>query len=404
MNDSLPKGDSRKGVSALLFLGTAALLVGVIAVLVFRYTAVQNERDTAVAECLLAGEYYPVEQVMRQCGFAPAKDGTFVKEENGARSIVTFDTANNVCRKNQYSFDISGKWLVCDGQLYCNKSLLEAITNHQLFLGAEGGVIAKKVRYAAGKWLTTFEPLIAHAGGIFRGPAKNQVYSNTLDAVVQNYDLGHRVFEIDFQVTSDGNLAAVHAGWVPGDENGITMTAKEWLGYGGFWPGKTMLIADVFDQMQVNADMFVVTDTKWQDSRAFKIMYEEARKRDISLLNRVIPQIYSIAMYDTVMEVYAFPSVIFTDYATSETPEEIVAFCAGKANIHAITTSMPKGRVSEKLLGLAAKNNLPVYTHTVNAYDNITTLRKAGVYGLYTDYLLPADFALYKKIAREAKK
>jgi hypothetical protein len=103
-------------------------------------------------------------------------------------------------------------------------------------------------------------------------------------------------------------------------------------------------------------------------------------------------------MYDSVMEVYPFPSVIFTTYMLWEDPHDIIRFCGGKDNIRVIT--VPADR-EEKLAIYAERAEgagLLIYTHTLNRFDDIAAQRQKGVYGLYTDYLLPADFALYESL------
>ena len=49
-------------------------------------------------------------------------------------------------------------------------------------------------------------PRIAHAGGQFNGAT----YTNSLEALDQNYEAGFRAFEIDLSFTSDGELVCLH--------------------------------------------------------------------------------------------------------------------------------------------------------------------------------------------------
>ncbi|MDR1388703.1 MAG: hypothetical protein LBJ31_01825 [Treponema sp.] len=81
-------------------------------------------------------------------------------------------------------------------------------------------------------WRGKEQLLIAHAGGaLFGAGGETLTYTNSLEAVEQNYMRGHRVFEIDFSLTKDGKLAAVHD-WDHGRE--ITQTG----GGGGVKPKK----------------------------------------------------------------------------------------------------------------------------------------------------------------------
>jgi glycerophosphoryl diester phosphodiesterase len=66
--------------------------------------------------------------------------------------------------------------------------------------------------------------LIAHAGGaLFADDGEMLTYTNSLEAIEQNYRRGHRVFEIDFLLTKDGQLAAVHD-W----DTGKRITKSDW--------------------------------------------------------------------------------------------------------------------------------------------------------------------------------
>ena len=48
--------------------------------------------------------------------------------------------------------------------------------------------------------------MVAHAGGgAIREKEYNTFYTNSLEALQQNYSLGHRLFEMDFYLTSDKN-------------------------------------------------------------------------------------------------------------------------------------------------------------------------------------------------------
>src|ERR1039458_4726270 len=48
--------------------------------------------------------------------------------------------------------------------------------------------------------------MVAHAGGAVRG----ETYTNSRDALDQHYAMGYRVFELDFDWTSDGHLVISH--------------------------------------------------------------------------------------------------------------------------------------------------------------------------------------------------
>jgi len=183
------------------------------------------------------------------------------------------------------------------------------------------------------------------------------------------------------------------------------MTAAQWKEHGEVKgvQCQTILLGDVLDQMVINKDMFLVTDTKTAKvgknmKREFESIKSEAMKRDPELLQRIIPQIYNIDMYTVVTEIYPFQSIIFTLYKAEESDEEILDFMAAHDDIKVITTrGNEKGRLD--LVGPLGERDKLVYAHTLNKRKEIEAMHKLGVYGIYTDFILPSDWETYMGIA-----
>ena len=121
---------------------------------------------------------------------------------------------------------------------------------------------------------------------------------------------------MDFNLTSDKKLAAVHDWHHFGNKDDVAPSSKEWKKFQGYGSPETpsrfttMLIGDVFDQMIINRDMVLVTDTKSMEIpredriTQFKELVSEANKRDKELLDRVIPQIYHQEMFGEIESIY----------------------------------------------------------------------------------------------------
>lgn len=386
----------------LLMLVTAIVSVSAFALLLH----LRNQQAvptfgslTGVVTLNSQGEtYLPLDAAMLLAGYEAQSDRTeaYHKQLSDDLTVsIVFDLDNHICYKNAYTFDISYKVHFINGELYIEQQTLESIVNCQFSQTADM-LSAAPVAYKQHEWLTAFPPLIAHAGGGLRGEASNITYANTLEALQQNYSLGHRVFEFDFQLTSDGDLAAVHDGHVDGDESGIFFTAAEWKQYAAAG-GTPLLIEDILHQMMINQDMFLVTDTKGTDVAALALIHDKAQALDPALLKRIIPQIYAISMYEPLVQIYPFESIIYTTYASPDSNEGIVDFVSSTEQIAVITTP-GTGRIDDGLLELAVANNINVYVHTINDYTQLTSYFSWGVYGLYTDFLLPADCATYQSV------
>lgn len=119
-------------------------------------------------------------------------------------------------------------------------------------------------------------PYIAHAFGGILG----DTYTNSYEAFLLNYQLGHRVFEVDFYITDDGKTVAAHDNdyWsknatLPANlhTSGIDDATKEFT-YDNFmsslWYDKYHPI-DLDTLIQIlkeYPDVYIVTDTKYSDT------------------------------------------------------------------------------------------------------------------------------------------
>jgi glycerophosphoryl diester phosphodiesterase len=219
-------------------------------------------------------------------------------------------------------------------------------------------------------------------------------YTNSKEAVELNYVKGHRVFEIDFNLTSDNCLAAVHD-W----EHGASITGsrfsddiptlEEWKRKKIFGKYTTMDINDVVELMNVYKDIFIVTDTNSTNPGTvlaeFKEIYNAAEKVDLQIMNRIVPQIYHPEMLGVVKSVYDFPSIIYTLYQSPQTDDEVLEFIKDNEDIHVLT--MRPERASVMFIENLTSLNKLVYCHTINKFNEAAALLNNNVYGLYTDYL-----------------
>ena len=250
---------------------------------------------------------YVVADVMEACGYDYIS-GKYLKSEDVDIEIV-FDIENRICKKNEYIFYLDEIYNVFYED-YIEDDDIQDILNSKVEL-INGKVIANPIVYSEKDW-TEENKLIAHAGGAVREKGYTTYYTNSREALVQNYNLGHRVFEIDFYLTSDQKLAAVHDWYQFGTYDGVAFSAMQWKEFRTngqpITEGRytTMLIDDVLDEMLINKDMYIVTDTKsfelseQETYIQFKNIYDEAMKKDPELLSRIIPQIYNEKMYEII--------------------------------------------------------------------------------------------------------
>ncbi|MEE9614686.1 MAG: glycerophosphodiester phosphodiesterase family protein [Thermodesulfobacteriota bacterium] len=224
-------------------------------------------------------------------------------------------------------------------------------------------------------------PLIAHAGGGINGKS----YTNSLEALELNYAKGHRLFECDFEWTSDGHLVLMHD-WNKGFE-ALFGDPKPVPSLEGFLRlkmsgGLTQLsLRGLIEWLDGHRDARIVTDVKRKNIEALTSI----RDRYPEQLGRFIPQIYSFSEYRIVRGL-GYEDIILTLYRTSATNDEVVRF-SGNNELYAVT--MPAPRAFSGLPGRLKAAGVFAYAHTVNNPGLRDRLFAAGVGGLYTDFMVP---------------
>lgn len=317
---------------------------------------------------------------------------------------ISFDYEKGICRKNDYEFRIDP--IEENDRYFLKKEELERILTSTITY-ERGSYQVTRNDYSDYDW--AHDPLIAHAGGTVRDIGALTDYTNSYDALYQNYSLGMRVFEFDMYPTSDDEIALAHD-WIMffGPESRERLSTREWLAYrfneelsarGGY---RTMMIGNLLDEMIVNPDMFIVTDTKSFEfppeeiRHHFEIIRDEAMKRDPDLLKRIIPQLYNIEMYDIVKSVYPFPNMIFTCYAAPEESAVIVDFCIDHEEIQAVTAPLGAGRLTPEEIEKLHKNGRTLYYHSIYTYAEMVQSFAEGADGIYTGIFTPDDIRDYQ--------
>lgn len=356
---------------------------------------------------LLTSGLYPVEETLLEAGYTKTKTG-FRKKDANVIIDIQWNAKTKVFDKNHYRFKAHQETTFWK-KTYVDKETLERLTNGQLS-NQYGFVQYNKVNKK--DWLRVSPRLIAHAGGTVREKEYNTKYTNSLEALRQNYNLGHRLFEMDFNLTSDKKLAAVHDWYHFGNKDDVAPSSKEWKKFQGYGSPETpsrfttMLIGDVFDQMIINRDMVLVTDIKSMEISKedritqFKELVSEANKRDKELLDRVIPQIYHQEMFGEIESIYPFKHVIYTLYASPDSGEEVLDFIAKHKEIEAVTVPIDDSRLTPKFIEQVHKLGKRVYVHTIQTYESLTKYAAINVDGFYTGLLTPQDMAVYESVSK----
>ena len=230
---------------------------------------------------------------------------------------------------------------------------------------------------------------ICHAlGGI-----ENDVYTNSKEAFILNYEKGHRVFEVDLDLTEDGELVCSHdiEKWKELTGVDVDYTYNNFKNIKLLGKYTSMDIDDLVNAIRDYADINIITDTKYTDEESiivqFSRLVEKARSVDEKILDRVVPQVYDLSMLDTIMEIYPFKSVVLTLYQYDKdwNNRDIAAACL-KTGVKLVTCSMYEA--DDVLISFWEKYGVDVAVFTVNDLGEANSFFNSGIKMIYTDFLV----------------
>lgn len=244
------------------------------------------------------------------------------------------------------------------------------------------------------------QKFIAHAlGGI-----DDKTYTNSLEALEENYNRGMRLFEVDLAMTSDNVMVARHD-WgdylymqleqEPKDDKYEPLSESEFRSMRINNKYTPISFEDLLKIMDDKKDMYLVLDTKSTDTEEIIEQYtwiiEKTKKINPKLLNRIIPQIYNRNMLDTININHKFKNVFYTLYLDYISNEEIIEFV--KENESIISIIVSELRYDKALIDMLNEQKVSSYVHTINDVDVAKDYFDDGVSGVYTDFLNPLMFS-----------
>lgn len=225
---------------------------------------------------------------------------------------------------------------------------------------------------------------VAHAGGV----GAHRTDTNSREALDHSVSVGHTVIEVDISWTSDDHLVLFHD-W---DDSVDRLLESEpgRMSLAGFqaarsrWGLTHLVLDDLGAWLAEHPRILIVTDVKVRNIEALRRIADAFPE----MLDRFVPQIYSPEELAPARDL-GFTNIILTLYRSELTDDEVVAF-TDEHDIYAVT--MPPGRArTANLPDRLASAGEYVFVHTVNDYFSFDQLKTLGVYGVYTDWMSPAD-------------
>ncbi|MBI2444745.1 MAG: hypothetical protein HYV42_05935 [Candidatus Magasanikbacteria bacterium] len=226
--------------------------------------------------------------------------------------------------------------------------------------------------------------LIAHAGGSVNGLR----YTNSREALETSYAEGFRWFELDLEVTSDGELVLLHDwDYILRNHFGVAPGVRslaEFKTLGNGIPYTTLSVAELADWLTTHPDVYLITDIKkGRLRRLVKLRREFPR-----VAKRIVPQIYTFWHYLPV-RLLGFSPPILTLYANNYSEARVLRF-AKRAPLWAVTLPAERALESE-LPKQLQQRGIITYAHLVDTPELARRLRSRGVFGFYTALLSSLD-------------
>lgn len=229
---------------------------------------------------------------------------------------------------------------------------------------------------------------IYHAGGAIDG----RTGSNSLEALEATYAAGGRFIEIDFNWTTDGELACIHdfsAWFSPAFSNGAVSLAT-FMSTKIFGQYTPMSLKTLTNWVAAHPDVYIITDVKEYPVAAL----QKIAKDYPTLVANVIPQIYEKDQLDPVRR-SGYKHIILTVYTMKVWQDKydakMLATFARKNGLFGLT--FPVVLTEENNYVATMKTGgVKLFTHTVNDVDEIRAYFKMGIDGIYTDGLFSCPY------------
>lgn len=220
---------------------------------------------------------------------------------------------------------------------------------------------------------------IAHAGGIIDG----HIYTNSIEALNENYNKGFRLFELDIRKTSDGKFVAVHhwPEWhkMVGSTQNKAVSHQEFLSKQILDTYTPLDIDRINDWFRKHEDAILITD-KVNEPREFSAAFIDK--------SRLMMELFS---WDAVVE------GIRLNIKSAIPSEQVLESLEGdklqrlkQQGISHVVVSRYYLWTHTELIAALKKNNIKVYvfgvTNTVDTDENYFVKHEMDhVYGIYAD-------------------
>ena len=216
--------------------------------------------------------------------------------------------------------------------------------------------------------------IITHAGGGLQGMS----YLNCKEAFPYYYQAGNRVFEYDIDLSSDGKYLCTHSEEPVSEKEHLFRKIDN-----RFIP---ISITECIELIKTYQDIKVIFDCKFYDLQPFAQFLKDhiLSENDLS---RIVIQVFNEENIAQVRNVWNFKML----YVCMNNTDFIIAaeLCV-RYQIPAVSISI--GSIENRAgWEVFQKANICTFIYTVNTVEEYMKLRRSGLSGVFSDFLLEKD-------------
>jgi|LGVF01.2.fsa_nt_gb glycerophosphoryl diester phosphodiesterase len=241
--------------------------------------------------------------------------------------------------------------------------------------------------------------IIMHAGGAIDGV----IYTNSIEAFNYNYSQGNTLFELDFVLSTDGELIATHEFEEELIGNGFstinrpTLAEYEAIDIAGQYTGFTS--SSLINILETNTDIEIIINTKDENYLLlFEKLVSDISEVDSSLLDRIIVYIDNFEMYDELEEIYSFSNYHLLEKIRDDReivlPYKIINFMEHRPKVTAFAVNRKNASyLTNYHINKLNKLGKQVFIYTINDYEEMEFYLNRGITGFVSDDISNTSFS-----------
>lgn len=228
--------------------------------------------------------------------------------------------------------------------------------------------------------------VILHAGG----GAEELSYINAQETFLYYYELGYRYFEYDLRLSSDGRIIGTHdgEGLEPCDLSNITYEEFKALKLSnGYTPVNEEWLMDTIINYP---DVRIVVDAKMptieEDALVLERLEELERIYDRDISANIIPEVFSIEMWDILKEGTTFDKYFYSRYKACYAVDVILDYFGDDERIWGVAMSTYVDSDIRSQIYKLKNAGKKIFVFTAYEADDVYDIIDMGGDGLYVDY------------------